>query len=392
MAGSNLRKFTNPVFLRSLRFSNLIKLLRKFDGYFSGVVNFKYDGIAQENFDFDTLASILVDQLMVGEYADLFDAFALIGAMSAGNREDILQEYIDAQPYKNEASDDMSAADLAVLVYLHDPQALNDIDTQFNATKKKSFAVRITQYDLSELEITPQKLAMLETDLNSVFVSKHRGKTAKIYPPAREGDELWFVVRHGDSFKRQGTVSKEKESKTLAFQPESFDLVALNTKSGELRICIPSDPQWLEECYAEAFGKALLNDLAAFSEQRNNNLERIKELGEKVLIYNGASELKRLNLIGLRFYHSASCPMILQACTSSGNLFQDFKVANIDLSDIGIILEAKFIIKIGNKEKTISLKNNNRSGYDFDEFGVIVDEWLRSVGIIPACKKEEMVA
>ena len=101
MAGSNLRKFTNPGFLRALEFSNLIKLLRKFDGYFSGVVHFEYDGIEQEKFNFDRLAAILVDQMMVGEYAELFDAFALIGAMSSDSREDILREFIDAQPYSN---------------------------------------------------------------------------------------------------------------------------------------------------------------------------------------------------------------------------------------------------------------------------------------------------
>ena len=51
MAGSNLRKFTNPGFLRALEFSNLIKLLRKFDGYFSGVVHFEYDGIEHRLID-----------------------------------------------------------------------------------------------------------------------------------------------------------------------------------------------------------------------------------------------------------------------------------------------------------------------------------------------------
>ena len=35
------------------------------------------------------------------------------------------------------------------------------------------------------------------------------------------------------------------------------------------------------------------------------------------------------------------------------------------------------------QEKTIILKNNNRSGYEYDEFGKTIDEWLRAVGIIP---------
>lgn len=392
MAGSNLRKFTNPGFLRTLEFGNLIKLLRKFDGYFKDIVHFEYDGIVQEKFDYDRLAEILVDKMMVGEYAELFDAFGLIGAMSSDSREDVLREYIDLQPYKNELKDTMTAADLAVLVYIHNPEKLNEIDVEFTATKKKSFAMRATRHDLSNFEISKEQLALFEEQLNEVFVRKQRGKTAKVYTPSIEGDEYLFIIRHGDSFKRQGAVAKEKESKTLAFQPESFDLLVLNIKSGELRICVPAEPQWLEDCYAMTLGKVLFDDFSAFEERRNNNLERLKELGEKAIMYSGNAEIKRLELISLRFRHSPECSMINHLTASAGNLFRDMKEVNFDLAGVGTILEAKFIVKIGRKERTITLKNNNRSGYDYDDFGVVVDEWLRAVGIIPSAKVLEKAA
>ena len=392
MAGSNLRKITNPGFLRTLKFGNLQRLLRKFDGYFREVVHFEYDGVEPEQFDYDRLSSILVDQMMVGEYAELFNAFALIGAMSFENREDMLREFIEAQPYRCEMTDDMTVADLAMLVYLHDPEALSNIDVQFNSTRKKSFAMRCTRYDLSNLEITGAQLEVLEEHLNTVFAHNRRGKTAKVYPPTEEGDERWIVIRHGDSFRRQGAVDSGKKSKTLAFQPESFDLLVLNVKTGELRICIPSEPLWLEDCYAQAVGKALFNDFSAFEEKRNNCLERIKELGEEIIHYTGNAEIKRLDLIGVRFYYSSDCAMVGQLTTASGNLFSDFRTVGFDISKTGTILEAKFIIRIGDREKTIILKNNNRSGYEYDEFGRIIDEWLRAVGIIPTPLAVKQVA
>ena len=139
-------------------------------------------------------------------------------------------------------------------------------------------------------------------------------------------------------------------------------------------------------------GKALFDDFSAFDEKRNNDLERLKELGEKVLLYSGTADVKRLDLIGLKFLHSPNCSMVGQFSASAGNLFRDFKIADIDISSLGKILEAKFAVKIGLKEKTITLKNNNRSGYEYDEFGVVVDEWLRSVGIIPSTKVMEDAA
>ena len=44
------------------------------------------------------------------------------------------------------------------------------------------------------------------------------------------------------------------------------------------------------------------------------------------------------------------------------------------------------------KEKIIILKANNRSGYDYDELGVIIEEWLKSVGIISFIKIREVAA
>ena len=84
--------------------------------------------------------------------------------------------------------------------------------------------------------------------------------------------------------------------------------------------------------------------------------------------------------------------MIDQLTTSAGDLFRDMRSVNYNIAGVGTILEAKFAVKIGNKEKTITLKNNNRSGYDYDEFGVVVDEWLRSVGILPSSKALEKAA
>lgn len=109
-------------------------------------------------------------------------------------------------------------------------------------------------------------------------------------------------------------------------------------------------------------------------------------------MYSGNAEIKRLELISLRFRHSPECSMINHLTASAGNLFRDMKEVNFDLAGVGTILEAKFIVKIGRKERTITLKNNNRSGYDYDDFGVVVDEWLRAVGIIPSAKVLEKAA
>lgn len=381
MAGSNLKKFKRPEVLRELTFKNLITLLRRFKGYFERV-NFIFEGKTEEDFDYDGLVAVLAGQMFIGEYEELFNAFALIGAMSAENRDDLLREFIGLQKYANELTDEMSTADMALLVYLHDPDALNDIDIQFNATKKRSFAMHAAKPDISGLEITNEQIEKFEQLMNDVFAAKNRGRTARIYPPTLDGGELQIVIRHGESFKRQGAVMEGRTSKTLAFQPESFDLLVINRAAGELRVCVPSEPKWLGECYKGNLGKALFDDYEAFSLPRVNDLERIKELGRKVLIYHGSLELRMLALLSLTAYFTADTLMKHTLTASSGDLFRDLEEADFDLTTMGTILEAKFLVKIGSRERTITLKNSNRSGYDYDDFGIIVDDWLRSVGVI----------
>ena len=382
MASSNLRKLTDPGTLRALRYDNLIALLGNFKEYFKTVVYFQIEGIPQEEFDFDRLSSILIDQLMVGDYAELFNAFALIGAMSADTRTDTLREYIDAQPYADEQTDNMCGADLALLVYLHNPKALIDIDNNFNATRKRSFAVRVTARNVQNVSFSEQQVAEFEQLMNMVFAEHHRGNTARVYAPTIDGDELNIVIRHGDSFRRQGVVDSGRTSKTLAFQPESFDLLVLNRSTGELRICIPAEPQWLENSYAQALSKVLFGDYDAFSTARNNNLDRIKELGRDILLCPADSEIKRLDLLSIKALFSDDMPLPITISNASGDTLADIDAAKFTLSALGRILELKFLVRIGKREKTIILKNNNRSGYEYDDFGANVDAWLRHVGII----------
>ena len=390
MASSNLRKCTNPSFLRTLEFNNLICLLKKFDDYFTNIVKFDYN-VSQEDFNYEELANILINQFMVGQYSELFNALALIGAMGADSREDILREYIDLQPYCFEATDDMSISDLALLIYLHNPEILNQLDIQFSATRKKSFAMRVATTDISNLEITQEKLDALESLLNQAFIGHHRGKTAKVYTPKLIDEQYVFIIRHGDSFKRQGTVEKEKESRTLAFQPESFDTLYLNVKTGELRICVPAEPEWLETCYALSLGQALFDNFSTFDRKRYNNLERIKELKENILVYPGETEIQNISLVGLKFMYSPGSSLVNSLSESNGNLLRELEYEHYDIANAGKIIEAKFVINFGNKEMTIVLKNNNRSGYDYDESGIVVDDWLRFVGIISPINDNEVL-
>lgn len=381
MAGSNLRKFKNPEVLRKFSFQRLLEMVGRYKGYFDRM-QFQIEGATEETFDYDRLAEILSNQMFVGEYEELFNGFALVGATSMECFNDILRTFISRSSYAGELTDTMSTADMALLVYLHDPEELSVLETDYAALKKKSFAMRATRRDIRNLVITPAQIRDFEEGMNLIFQSKNYGNTARVTLTENDSRELVLLVRHGDSYRRQGIVMNGRKSKTIGFQPESYNTLSINRDTGELRLGIPTSPKWMEDAYCRQLGKSLFNDYDAFSAPRINDLDKIRELGRNILVYHGAAEVKSISLLSIKAFLSGDSGMCAILEADNGDLFRDMERHHFKLSSMGRIIRAKFLVKIGRSERTIILDASNRSGYDYDDFGMGVDEWLRQVGVI----------
>ena len=390
MAGSNLRKFKNPEVLRKFSFQRLLEMVGRYKGYFDRM-QFQIDGATEETFDYDGLAAILSNQMFVGEYEELFNGFALVGATSMECFNDVLRTFIAKSPYADELTDTMSTADMALLVYLHNPEELSVLETDYAALKKKSFAMRATRRNIRDLVVTPDQIHDFEEGMNRIFQSKNYGSTARVTLTENDSGEIVLLVRHGDSYRRQGIVMNGRKSKTIGFQPESYNTLSINRETGELRLGIPTSPKWMEDAYCRQLGKSLFDDYDAFSAPRINDLDKIKELGRNILVYHGAAEVKSISLLSIKAFLSGDSGMCAILEADNGDLFRDMDRHHFKLTSMGRITRAKFLVRIGRSERTIILDASNRSGYDYDDFGMVVDEWLRQVGVIHTIMQDEEV-
>ncbi len=50
-----------------------------------------------------------------------------------------------------------------------------------------------------------------------------------------EADETWFLVRHGQPFRREGSIV-DGESESVFYRPEKFDVLVYSSAASELRI------------------------------------------------------------------------------------------------------------------------------------------------------------
>ena len=231
MASCNITKFANADKLRTLKFQNLIKLLDKFKDYLKGVHQFIYENATEKTFDFDTLAGILFDRLLEGD-TDFYSAFGLIGAMGSASKYDILLDEISRiDGLREQVEEDMTAADLALLLYLENPKMLEDLDIKVTNSRRQSFTTVVCSHDTSDFFPTDEQLKKAEYLMNQAAVKHNRGNTVRIFTPALSGDELRIQIRKGEPFKRASAADREQDSKTIAYQPLSYDYIVLNRKT-----------------------------------------------------------------------------------------------------------------------------------------------------------------
>jgi len=381
MASCNITKFANADKLRTLKFQNLIKLLDKFKDYLKGVHQFIYENATEKTFDFDTLAGILFDRLLEGD-TDFYSAFGLIGAMGSASKYDILLDEISRiDGLREQVEEDMTAADLALLLYLENPKMLEDLDIKVTNSRRQSFTTVVCSHDTSDFFPTDEQLKKAEYLMNQTAVKHNRGNTMRIFTPALSGDELRIQIRKGEPFKRASAADREQDSKTIAYQPLSYDYIVLNRKTRVLRYSITKSNKWIETTWIYALGMGFFDDPAAFTTQRINNLDVVKTLSDKVCLCPEVPNIASITATKIKYTEGDTLDSQIEV--KSSDIFRRMQFRKDKFAATITIVEMTFSIEFKDgKVVSVPLVNGNKAKYNYDQYGVDVDQWLTARGII----------
>ena len=381
MASCNITKFANADKLRTLKFQNLIKLLDKFKDYLKGVHQFIYENATEKTFDFDTLAGILFDRLLEGD-TDFYSAFGLIGAMGSASKYDILLDEISRiDGLREQVEEDMTAADLALLLYLENPKMLEDLDIKVTNSRRQSFTTVVCSHDTSDFFPTDEQLKKAEYLMNQTAVKHNRGNTVRIFTPALSGDELRIQIRKGEPFKRASAADREQDSKTIAYQPLSYDYIVLNRKTRVLRYSITKSNKWIETTWIYALGMGFFDDPAAFTTQRINNLDVVKTLSDKVCLCPEVPNIASITATKIKYTEGDTLDSQIEV--KSSDIFRRMQFRKDKFAATITIVEMTFSIEFKDgKVVSVPLVNGNKAKYNYDQYGVDVDQWLTARGII----------
>ena len=255
-ANYRLRRFSNPSFLKSISPALLIRFLTPHEEFLA-----KRGLTLDADLDCEALAMILMapDE---NTPEVLLDALFFVDEMSVPTLHDDLLSSAQEAGIDAKSMEGLTAADLAVRVWLANPNLLQRLYAERFLVKPKSF-----ESFISAVEQPPQlpepseaELQALEADLDSWFETKKRGRGTRVFAVVRE-NTVHFIVRHGDPYRREGTL-ENGESSRVYYRPEIFDIVTYSGTTGELSIHASTKGQ--KQAYCLLFGKHLFGSEQTF--------------------------------------------------------------------------------------------------------------------------------
>ena len=367
----NLRRFSKPEFLRQVAPELLLAFLHRFPEF---RIELKNDG----TIDYEKLGQRLASPTGKIDTA-MFDALALIDEMSADRNFDLLQDVVGNKSYTMKLGDDASAADLALLLWLHEPRKLEQLHAKFSGKAPRSF-VYFYGESIKKQQMPPpsrnlrQKLARL---LNRIFSRKRRGRTVRIVV-FEEPDEYCFMLRKGEPITRDSSITPEGETNCIYYRPERFDIAVLRPKVSEIRLAIYRTAPWIVEAYRTMFGYVFYGDREYFSGDDVFTLEPLLKDGKTALDCRQVEGMESVTLVQCKFATAKG-----EIAAIHGELaIQVIKGLKLELLENAKIVSARFRVKFTDSktERMVKIKAGNLAEFKYDDDGRKIEKWLIKKG------------
>jgi hypothetical protein len=337
MSTIRFRRFTKPQFLKQIGRELLGKLFGKFDEELSAQGLKLPAADAPDDSYFTELSQVTLSPDALPD--NMIEALFTIEEMANDEGHDRLQMAAQQAGLDLKLGDDTSFGDVAVQVYLANPDLLAEKHNEQRLIRLATFEYHGSKEGADQTESftapSDRTLELLTADFDAWFAKNNRGEQTvhvEVYPI---DGEVWFLIRHGDAFARTAKVDRRK-TEVLHFRPAKDDVVVYSPRRDELRIHAGTKGE--KELYRTAFGTRLFGDDNYFSERKTYTLEPLRNLGADALDVTGIAGVNKIvlrelevaydnghNEIVIRkaddlFAAAADAPFVRQAIPTSGRL------------------------------------------------------------------------
>ena len=167
-------------------------------------------------------------------------------------------------------------ADVAVQVWLKDRDLLESKHAERFLVRSKTFIFYPgSAQTRQQPELTEVVRISIQDDLDVWFDKKRRGKGCRVFAFPR-GNEVWFLIRHGEPFRREGTFD-DGEASSVYYRPEKFDVLIYYCDLGGMAVHATTKGE--KDLYQRAFGKHFFGNAGYFGPGGNYTLLPLLEEG-----------------------------------------------------------------------------------------------------------------
>lgn len=386
MATFVLRRFSCPATLKAIAPARLLVFLKPYGEFFrSRGVPLPPSGAAA-----DLAYEELIKVFMTPDAKtpkELIDALYFVDEMATPEGMDTLLAEAEQLKLKLGPGSDHSPADIAVQIWLLNKDILERKHAEHYLAKVRSF--ESFQMDRSKKPAfkrpTAKQLENLASELDVWFEGKKRGRGSKVILCDRP-DGVWFLVRHGEPFKREESL-EGVEASSVYYRPLKYDVLVYAPPIGELRINARSKGE--KQLYRTKFGKHLFGDENIFPGTARYTLAPLRHLGEDSLALGDIDGIEWIKLREVQFYFGGNPWEVVTR--KSDDVFAMFKSRNKSFPEGGRLIRASFQVKFADAKtpRSVVIKPSNIAQFMRDDDSVLVEQWLEARGFIINAEAKE---
>ena len=386
MATYNLRRFAQPAVLKAIAPKRLQEFLGPYRTYFDGRGLPLPSPNASNGLDHEQLVEVLMTP-DADTPKDLVDALFFVNEMSTDENMDLLLEEAETKGLSLDGKPDPTAADVAVQVFLQDRQLLERKHAEQYLTRPRVFEYFQTQARPVPAFKQPSwvTLVALEHDLDNWFEKKKRGRGSRVfvYP---KGDSIWFLVRHGDPFRREGSLDGDQMS-SVFYRPEKHDVLVYEPALGELRMNTCNKGE--KEIYRVEFGRNVFGNTDFFPGTGKYTLEPLRRDGAVSIVCTDVDGMDWVRLREVQFLRGGTEREI--EIRKAKDLFAALEGRGQSMPATAPILRASFHVKFTDAKspRIVTIRPSNIAQYTRDSDADVVEDWFQKRGFIKQDEDEE---
>jgi len=375
MATFTLRRFSTPEALKAIHDTRLLELLGRHADYFKrrGVDLASFNG---SGIDYKGIVSVLMSPDESTPKA-LVDDLYFVHEMATQEGMDSLLAAIAELPEDEQDDidfpDGVTPGDLAVLVRLKAPELLERKHAECFLTSRRSFEYFQTDRKQPKRFKMPDRktVEQLEGALADRFAEMKRGRSAKVFIFPKD-DEVWFLVRRGDTCRREGAIEASGSS-SVYYRPECYDVMKYDLVAADLSINAGGNKK-ICTLYREKIGLHVFGDASYFPGKSKYTLEPLRADGEASLVCSDIDGIDWIRLKELHYYWGgAENEVEVRKATDIFAVRRGRSIpAKVRLG------QAKFEVKFADSKtpRTVTIRPSNAASYTRDQDAAYIEQWL----------------